>query len=91
MRIMAFEQLYQTTNQMVDLYLQYERKEQETEDPQRIRTARDRQFAILECMLIYYETTLKHAKFVSQRNYFKKKLEEINKPFFEGYFKKNGN
>ena len=43
----------------------------------------------LDIIMPFYERVLTKGKFVSQRWYFQRKMYELNKAYFYGYFNKN--
>ena len=90
---MAFENLYKTSEKLRDLYLKQkaiEDKAYESNDPTArnvARAAQHKMSAYLDSIVIFYETTLQHGKFVSQRHHCKRMILEMNQAFGEGYFK----
>lgn len=70
---MAFEKLHEYIDQMVELYNKNE------DDPRK-------QDAIRECLVLYYETVMQHAKFSNQKRQCVKAIFQIAPYFSLGYF-----
>lgn len=89
---MAFEKIDQYTDELCariekcNKALSEDADSYSPDDRKVIRAISNAQF---QCLVAYYETALQTAKFITQRNYCRKRMERINPAFCEGYFKTN--
>lgn len=84
---MAFEKLYDYTQQLHDEMVKLEEKILNDPDSDNRRRMRSTSDALFEAMRMYYDTVLQMSKFKSQRDHCRSIMEKLNPAWCQGYFK----